>query len=247
METAPKYKIFNRDTCKYLSIFFMFWGHLAWIGSMRLGAAYDQTALPVWQQVFIHLSLFCPPVMFFFIADGYKYTRDRKKYALRLGLFALITQPFHWLIFQPVDGWWTASVMADLFFGLLVLCAWETAWPKPKRIAAVLGLLLLNVACNSPWELGGPLFILFLHIYRDRPKQRFTAYLILTLLYKIAECFWLNPNASRPVLAAMAAYACMTVFYNGKKGRHPNFAKWFFYAFYPLHYLLIFIIERVTR
>lgn len=45
----------------------------------------------------------------------------------------------------------------------------------------------------------------------------------------------------------MAAYACMTVFYNGKKGRHPNFAKWFFYAFYPLHYLLIFIIERVTR
>ena len=254
---TPKYKIFNRDACKYLAIFFMFWGHLAWIGSMRQGNALDTTAMPVWQQVFIHLSLFCPPVMFFFIADGYKYTRDRRKYALRLGLFALITQPFHWLIFQPIDGWWTSSVMVDLFFGLLVLCAWETEWPKSKRIAAVIGLLLLNVACNSPWELGGPLFILFLHIYRDRPKQRFTAYLILTLLYKIAECFWLNPDASRPALeyvgvaieflAAMAAYACMTVFYNGKKGRHPVFAKWFFYAFYPAHYLLIFLIERFTR
>lgn len=41
MEAAPKYKIINRDTCKYLAIFFMFWGHLAWIGSMRLGTAYD--------------------------------------------------------------------------------------------------------------------------------------------------------------------------------------------------------------
>lgn len=43
--------------------------------------------------------------------------------------------------------------------------------------------------------------------------------------------------------ALMAAYLCMTVFYNGKKGRYPNFAKWFFYVFYPLHYLLIWMIQ----
>ena len=34
------------------------------------------------------------------------------------------------------------------------------------------------------------------------------------------------------------------VFYNGKKGRHPVFAKWFFYAFYPLHYLVIWLMIR---
>jgi len=44
----PKYKFFNRDMMKYLAIFFMFWGHLAWLGYMRFGDAYDQTALPVW-------------------------------------------------------------------------------------------------------------------------------------------------------------------------------------------------------
>ena len=43
----------------------------------------------------------------------------------------------------------------------------------------------------------------------------------------------------------MAAYLCMTVFYNGKKGKHPNFAKWFFYIFYPLHYLIIFIVKII--
>ncbi|MCR5306319.1 MAG: hypothetical protein K6E36_07480 [Oscillospiraceae bacterium] len=42
----------------------------------------------------------------------------------------------------------------------------------------------------------------------------------------------------------LLAYCCMTVFYNGRKGRHPVFAKWFFYGFYPLQYLIIRIIGK---
>ena len=106
MEHTPKYKIFNRDMVKYLAIFFMFWGHMfSWIVLMRNpDAASANLLMPLWMRIVTHFSIICPPVMFFMIADGYKYTRDRKKYALRLGIFSLITQPFDWLIFQPIYG-----------------------------------------------------------------------------------------------------------------------------------------------
>ena len=40
-----------------------------------------------------------------------------------------------------------------------------------------------------------------------------------------------------------AAYVIMTVFYNGKKGKHPVFSKWFFYIFYPAHVLVIALLK----
>jgi hypothetical protein len=45
------------------------------------------------------------------------------------------------------------------------------------------------------------------------------------------------------MLMFVLAYLCMTVFYNGRKGKHPTLAKWFFYGFYPAHYLIIWIVS----
>ncbi|MCH5348252.1 MAG: hypothetical protein J1E40_02920, partial [Oscillospiraceae bacterium] len=120
-DSNNKYKIFNRDMMKYLALIPMFIGHMiAWINLMNdPGNDYALYEMPTVLMIISGLSLFCPPVMFFFVADGYKYTRDRKKYAQRLLLFAIITQPFDWLIFQPIHGWWTSNVIFTLFFGLL--------------------------------------------------------------------------------------------------------------------------------
>ena len=88
---TPKYKIFNRHMMKCLAVFIMFWGHLAgWAVQYKYGNEEAFYTLPMWEYILIYTSLFCPPVMFFFIADGFKYTRDRKKYAKRLLLFACL-------------------------------------------------------------------------------------------------------------------------------------------------------------
>ena len=255
MEQHPKYKIFNRDMVKYLAIFFMFWGHMfAWVTLMRNpDAASADPLMPLWMRIVTHFSIICPPVMFFMIADGYKYTRDRKKYAIRLGIFALITQPFDWLIFQPIHGWWTTNVIFTLLFGLLAIMAWESRFKFWQRVLLVLGCVGLSVLIFSDWLIFGVLLILFLHMFREQPKKRLTAYLITTVIWlamgfigaEINAGFWTDKVLDLAMM--LAAYACMTVFYNGRRGKYPTFAKWFFYVFYPLHYLLIFIIERVTR
>ena len=252
-ENNNKYKVLNRDMMKYLALIPMFIGHMtAWINLMNHPennlALYE---LPTPLLIIAGLSLFCPPVMFFFIADGYKYTRDRKKYALRLLIFACITQPFDWLVFQQIYGWWTSNVIFTLFFGLLSIIAWESKFKLWQRILLVVLCDAATFLIYSDWMIFGVLFILFLHIFREKPKARFITYSVLILLHTLSNLFSLGKvSAFKLILymfvmiaTFMTAYFCMTTFYNGKKGRHSDFAKWFFYAFYPAHYLIIYVVK----
>ena len=258
MNNADRLRVFDRDTVKYIAIFFMFWGHLfAWLTLMREPEISDPySVMPLWQGLLSHASLLCPPVMFFMITDGYKYTRDRKKYAIRLLIFACITQPFDWLVFVPVNGWWTANVIFTLFFGLLAIIAWESKLKKWQRVLLVILCSGATLAMFAAWEIFGVLFILFLHIYRDKPKARFISYTVLACTWKGLEVIWqliggtfdgaAIYNDVMDLVFIMLGYALMTLFYNGKKGKHPVFAKWFFYVFYPLHYLVIWTVYIST-
>lgn len=248
-----KYQIFNRDIMKYLALIPMFIGHMiAWINLMyHPDNDYAIYELPTALMILTGLSLFCPPVMFFFVTEGYKYTKDRKKYALRLLLFALITQPFDWLIFQPISGWWTSNVIFSLFFGLLAIICWESSFKRWQRILLVILCMAATALINSDWMIFGVLLILMLHILRDKPKLRLIVYTSFTLVYFLLNLISLGKVPAGKLItyitvmiaAFMAAYFCMTTFYNGKKGRHPIVAKWFFYGFYPLHYLIIWAVK----
>ncbi|MBQ3842864.1 MAG: hypothetical protein II820_09255 [Ruminiclostridium sp.] len=257
--STDRLKVLDRDAVKYIAIFIMFWGHLfAWLTLMR-GLAINNDpylVMPLWQNLLSHASLICPPVMFFMITDGYKYTRDRKKYALRLLILACITQPFDWLVWVPVHGWWTANVIFTLLFGLLAIMAWESGLKKWQRVTLVILCSLATLLIQSDWEIFGVPLIFFLHFYRDKPKKRLAAFSIIIAIWKGLGFFWQILggtfdftavfNGVMDILFVMLGYLLPAVFCNGKKGKHPVFAKWFFYVFYPLHYLIIWIIFVLT-
>ncbi len=250
-DQAQQYKLLNRDVIKYLAIAAMFIGHMvAWINLLNHpNNALALYEMPSWLICLCSLSLFCPPVMFFFITEGYKYTRDRTKYALRLLVFACITQPFDWLIFQPICGWRTTNVLFTLFFGLLSIIAWESKYKLWQRITIIALYIAATYLIFSEWFIIGILFILTLHIFRDKPKAKLIAYTILSIAYCSMNLYPLGKvpnvklfaNIAVMLVSLIAAYICTTKLYNGQKGRRHNFAKWFFYAFYPLHYLIIWL------
>lgn len=244
-----KLKIFNRDSLKFTAIIIMFWGHLlAWLTLMRGGKLEN---MPLWQNLISNFALICPPVMFFSVADGYKYTRDRKKYALRLLIFACISQIPDWLVMQPVYGWWTSNVIFTLFFGLLSIVAWESDKKKWQKILLIVLCHAATVLIMSDWLIFGVLFILFIHIFRERPKARWISYTVIAAIWQIIAIIssgitdvkvWTDSLLRFAVV--MLAYFCVTVLCSGKKGKHPVFSKWFFYIFYPLHYLIIFAVFK---
>ena len=144
--------------------------------------------------------------------------------------------------------------MFTLFFGLLAIMAWESRYKLWQRILLIILCDTATVVIFSDWLVTGVLFILFLHIFREQPKKRFIAYTSLVLLNYLPNLFSLGKvptyklitNIIVMILVSMAAYFCMTTFYNGKKGKHPVFAKWFFYCFYPAHHLIIYLIKILT-
>ena len=77
----------NRNQLKYLVIAAMLIDHIAW--------AFVPTASLLGQAMHI-VGRLTGPTMAYMLAEGYHYTRNVKKYALRLGIFAVIS----WLPFS---------------------------------------------------------------------------------------------------------------------------------------------------
>lgn len=76
------------------------------------------------------------PIMAFLLTEGYAHTSDVRKYAVRLGVFALIAQVPYSLLFGV-----QANVLFTLLVGLGILCLGDrfgTAWGAVATIVATL-------------------------------------------------------------------------------------------------------------
>ena len=101
----------NRNQLKYLVIAAMLIDHIAW--------AFVPTASLLGQVMHI-IGRLTGPTMAYMLAEGYRYTRSVKKYAMRLGIFAVIS----WLPFSYFESGGIRpafGVIYTLFLSLLAI------------------------------------------------------------------------------------------------------------------------------
>ncbi len=243
-------KILNRDLLKYIALTAMFIGHflvftikeLAFFGMPKSVAT-----------VLVYLQYIAPPIFFFFIAEGFHYTKSKKDYAIRLLIFAIITQvPFILLAqtkFDVIAFFTSWNVIMELFLGLLVLIIWES------KKSLWLRILLIAICCAAShvfkveWGIAGLLITLSFHIFREKPVFRFGVFELTMLGYTVATQggFKALFTSWGLILPTTLAMILITFFYNGKKGRYPKFSKYFFYIFYPAHLLLIYCVKAFSN
>ena len=77
MTELKPYQWLDANQLKLIAIVAMTVDHIAWL----LFPGYAAGAVPIVMHIIGRITC---PVMCFFIAEGFHYTRDRKKYALRL-------------------------------------------------------------------------------------------------------------------------------------------------------------------
>lgn len=172
------------------------------------------------------------PIFCFLLVEGFMHTRNVKKYALRLGLFCLISElPFN-LAFQ---GKLFAPQYQNVFFTLLLglLGIWGCSYFREKKqwIFAVLSLVLAAGAAEllqTDYSAFGVIFIELQYLfYKKKIFRTIVGVLCLILYGGIEMC---------------GAFAFLPIcFYNGTRGTQP---KYFFYIFYPAHLLLIVTVGR---
>lgn len=184
----------------------------------------------------------------FMLAEGYYYTRDKKKYAIRIAGMALLSEiPFDLAFY----GTWFHTEDQNIFFtlllGLLALylldrCK-DSIW---LQLASVCLAGVLAYILRADYMFMGVLLIVVLYRFRGSFLRQ-TIYGSITLYvgmsavyavqsigegYSIVDFAWWGMGE----LYGIAAFGLL-YFYHGEKGR--RLPKWVGYFFYPVHLLLL--------
>lgn len=111
------------------------------------------------------------PIYCFLLAEGFHYTRNRKKYGLRLLAGMLLSElPFD-LLFYGRIYWGYQSVMVTLFIAFLMLCFLEKIPNLGLKCLAVLPFCLLAELMYTDYGGAGVLMVAFFYLTREIPRR----------------------------------------------------------------------------
>jgi len=171
------------------------------------------------------------PIYCFLIVEGYFHTRDVRRYIGRLAVFAVISEiPFDLACTDRAVYMGHQNVYFTLALGLLCICVIDRIGRSllTGGILLVIGLLT-HYVIRPDYGVCGLLMIICFYLFRDQLLNRW-------LFIGAINCLCYGPIQWAGTLALVPVQ-----FYNGKKG--PS-AKAFFYAFYPVHLLILYLIRR---
>ncbi|MGN1194059.1 MAG: TraX family protein [Acutalibacteraceae bacterium] len=237
-------KPLNRNIIKYIAVFAMLLDHIAW----TFLSFNTPTA-----QVFHIIGRITAPVMCFFLAQGYEHTRSFKKYALRLFIFAVISEVPWWLMRGEELFSLSFNMIFTLFLSLLAIHVEATGKNTAEKVLLIGLICVLSYWCD--WKYFAVLWSVGFYKYRDSIKKCCIWQAVVGLLYCL-YAFYGSFSSSGGVLHALMSCAFslgtflsvpLLLSYNGESGKNTKGGKWFFYIFYPLHMTVLGIIHIFVR
>lgn len=203
------------------------------------------------------------PIFAFQISEGYNHTKNLKKYFLRLGLFALVSQiPFSLFSLKYHGNPFGLNVFFTLFLGLLaiylydyVVKIFENSNEKKlnekkkngfiyfgKILGIIMALLIAYVAelINSDYGFWGVLVVFVFYIFNGKKLLTTIAFFALCAIKYIPQFIASGYNYIYIILALCTFLPILFIdLYNGKQG--PKI-KYLLYIFYPVHLLILALL-----
>ncbi len=221
------------STLKIIAIAAMFIDHVGAVVVLRMLHDYNSEIYTLYN-VLRGIGRIGFPIFCFLLVEGFQHTRNCKKYAVRLGIFALLSEiPFDLAFSGKLIDLSYQNVFFTLFIGLVVMIICKKIYEvfHEKRLlvyilyvpAVLLGVLLAEFL-QTDYAGIGVLCIMALYFFRGNKACQMVAG-CTAFLWELPA-----PLAFIPV-----------VFYNGKRGLR---IKYFFYVFYPVHLFLLYLAAR---
>ena len=204
------------------------------------------------------------PLYAFLISEGVAHTSSKQNYALRLIGFALLSEiPYDLALYGSFYYPASQNVIFELFTGMITLWSLDNALKKKKYLYLLLVPLfaLLAEILGFSYGVYGIILMVVFYLLRKIPIlsaigcaavtfifHGITSYSLfgpgslvslgILSLVSVGYCNVLSLNYVQ--LWAMSA-ALFIAFYNGKEEK--NRLKWMFYLIYPLHLLLLWVLN----
>lgn len=218
--------------------------------------------IPSW---FTMVGRIVAPIFLFLSAEGFHYTRSRKRYMFTLLLgFWICT-----IIFQSISSVFPNSkivlinsIFGTIFLGVALMWIYEGLFGSEKYIGKSLTALLAIVAIAilsfiMPTNLDTPALLMYALFLIPSPfiveggiimpivallfyigrKRNWVTYVPLALISLL-----MFVQDSRDVQWMMVFALIPIYLYNGREGRKE---KWFFYIFYPAHIVILYVVSTL--
>lgn len=197
------------------------------------------------------------PIFAFQIAEGFIHTSNFKKYALRLLGFAVVTEiPFNLFYSSRWFNPYHQNVLFTLLLGLLAIYVIDNARKDKtaKNIAfSALWLLLICIASVIGFvDYGflGMLTVVMFYLFRDFPFAwivQLVGMVLINIVFFEGQVFPIEIFGRMFEIPAQgfAVFSLIPIWlYGGNKGRSSKIMQYGFYAFYPVHMMILYLIKR---
>ncbi len=243
-------------TLKMIALLSMLYDHVSHVfpPTLLLPELFPHISAELFEALFHasnYIGRLAAPIFLWSVAQGYRHTRDWKKYALRLLIFACLSEWPYYLLFEN-----HGNIIFTQLLGLLTLRLMDWGNGKCPRLGYVLAAIVVVLSWHFALFEGGGRYILFILAFYLTEKwpvgKKALLWLFLypasrwRLLYLyFTEGFRLSMfllNGVGPLLGV-----ALTFLYNEKKGSRFPGSKWLWYAAYPVHLLVLGTISHYTQ
>jgi len=169
------------------------------------------------------------PIFAFLITEGFSHTKNPKKYGINLLAFAVVSEiPYNLFLSGKLFNFDSQNVFFTLFLGFLAIYVLDNVKIDLEKAIYIFGIIVAAMLVKCDYGAKGVILIVFLHLLKNQlPLASVLSYGVLS-----------------GGLAAWCAFVPINM-YNGKRGFiKGNVLKYFFYAFYPVHMLILFAIKK---
>lgn len=177
------------------------------------------------------------PIYCFLLVQGFLHTSNLKKYMVRMGVFAILSEvPFD----LARTGCWMdlekQNVFITLFLGLCCMTIYRLSEQKQQPVLMASGILavcILSQLIRADYQWLGILLIMIFYIWQTSKLVCYTVFITVTSVYCLTVMSWLQAAS---ICALIPIY-----WYNGKRGKYSF--RYVFYFFYPVHLLILYFIS----
>lgn len=196
------------------------------------------------------------PIFAFQIAEGFVHTKNVKKYILRLLAFAVVTEiPFNLFYSSRTFNPYHQNVLFTLLLGFFAIVLIDKAKKdrSAKNIAKTVALLLIVVVASVigfvDYGIHGVLMVVMFYLFRDFPfawLAQLLGMVAINIIFFEGQVipFELFGKAFEIPTQGFAVFSLIPIWlYGGKKGISNKILQYGFYAFYPVHMLILYLIK----
>ena len=172
------------------------------------------------------------PLFAFLIGEGFRYTKDRKKYFYRIFLYALVLQIPDLLSIEKYDG----NIFFTLSFGILsLLILNNTKLNKFIKIILVTIIVVSAEMLTLDYGSYGVMIIIIFYLFRENNIMTAFSFTAVNILW--ISFFQMSATQLYSIFVLPLIFL-----YNGKEGKKM---KLFFYLYYPLHLIVLYLLAEL--